>query len=69
MIEERQRDGEDRGEIRQVFAVKNSDIKNNGITMCKKHTWRKLSDMEVACTVCPTAWIVKPEAVENLVSA
>jgi len=52
-----------------VFSVSHSDIKERGTTMCKNHIWKKLSDMEVACTVCPTALIVNTEVLESLITA
>lgn len=66
MIEEFQKDGEDRGEIRTVNVVSHAELKSRGITMCKIHFWKKLTDNEVACTICPTALIVNPEVLESL---
>lgn len=57
---------EDKGEERTVFSAYNSEIKARGITMCRSHTWKILSDNELACTVCPTAVIVNKEVVEGL---
>jgi len=28
------------------------------VTQCKEHKWRKLTETEIACTVCPTVNIV-----------
>ena len=64
--EKLQEDNEDRGEIRTVFSRSHSDIAANGKKMCEKHIWRKLSDNEVECIVCPTAWIVNPEVLDEL---
>lgn len=33
-------------------------IKKTKVTMCQVHTWRKLSETEIACTICPTINIV-----------
>lgn len=41
----------------RVFAIKHSEIPK-GVTQCEKHIWKKLNDMEIACTQCPTALIV-----------
>jgi hypothetical protein len=42
-----------------VFTIKHSDIPK-GITQCVKHKWRKLSDDEVECSVCPTVCHIDP---------
>lgn len=55
-----------RGEIQTVFSRSHSDIKAGGKTMCEKHIWTKLSDNEVACIICPTAWIVNPDVLNDL---
>lgn len=59
-----QKDGIDRGEIRTIHTF-SADIAK-GITMCKVHQWRKLSDNEIACIICPTALIVNPEVLKEL---
>jgi len=65
-MEKRQEDGIDRGEIRTEFTRSHSDIKAGGKTMCKEHTFKKLSENEVYCIHCPTALIVNPEVVKDL---
>lgn len=40
-----------------VFTIKNSEIPQ-GVTQCSSHSWRKLSENELACTKCTTAVIV-----------
>lgn len=57
-MEELQKDGEDRGEIRTVFSRAHSDIRANGKTMCLDHSWKKLNENEIYCTQCPTVLIV-----------
>lgn len=41
-----------------VFTISHKEIEKHGTKMCEKHIWRKSNDMELACTVCPTAIIV-----------
>ena len=41
-----------------VFTAYHSDIQKTGQKQCEKHSWRKLSDTEIACTRCFTAHIV-----------
>ena len=62
-----QEDGIDRGEVRTVFSRKHSDIRANGKTMCKEHTWKKMNAMEIYCTQCPTVHIVNAEVLDELV--
>ena len=57
-VEKKQKDEIDRGEIRTIFSRSHSDIRSGGKTMCEKHTWKKLNDMEIYCTQCPTALLV-----------
>lgn len=57
-VEKKQEDGMDRGEVRTIFARSHSDIREGGKKMCEKHVWKKLNDMEIYCTQCPTALIV-----------
>jgi hypothetical protein len=65
--EKLQDDNIDRGEIRTVFSRSHSDIAANGKKMCEKHVWKKLSDNEVYCVNCPTALIVNPDVIDDLV--
>jgi len=37
-----------------VFSVSHSDIKRTGKSQCQVHKWRKLNDIELECTICPT---------------
>lgn len=46
------------GIAQEVYRVSEADIKRRGIRQCVNHKWRKLSDNEVACTLCNTALIV-----------
>jgi len=41
-----------------VFSVSHSDIKRTGTSQCQIHEWKKLNDMEIYCSKCPTALIV-----------
>lgn len=41
-----------------VFTISHKEIEKHGTKMCEKHIWRKANDIELACTVCPTAIIV-----------
>jgi hypothetical protein len=52
-----------------VFKINHSDI-SGGISQCKfdEHEWMKLSDNEVKCTKCPTALIVSPGYLEELIN-
>lgn len=34
------------------------NILSTQVTMCKEHTWRKYSEIEIACIYCPTINIV-----------
>jgi hypothetical protein len=43
----------------EVYRISGEDIRKTGISQCETHTFRKLSENEVACTVCPTALIVE----------
>lgn len=61
-------DGIDRGEIRTVFSTSTATIKASGTTMCREHRWRKLSDTEIGCTVCPTALIVNHEVLDSMLA-
>lgn len=65
-LADEQRKIEETGGNQTVFSVSHSDIRDRGVTMCKTHSWKKLSDNEVACIICPTAQIVKPEELESL---
>lgn len=56
-VEKPQDDGEDRGEIRQVHAITHDSIRAGGKTMCLDHSWKKISENELACTNCPTVII------------
>lgn len=56
----------DRGEIRTEFVRSHADIKAGGKTMCEKHVWKKLSNNEIQCIMCPTVWIVNPEVLNEL---
>lgn len=49
-----------------VFTIKHSEIPK-GWTQCEKHIWRKLSENELICKVCPTVIIVNPETIDELV--
>lgn len=49
---------QDLGENRTVFSVSHQDIAKTATRQCQKHTWKKLSECEIACTLCPTALIV-----------
>lgn len=66
-VEKPQEDGTDRGEIRTEWTVSHASIKATGVSQCKDHTWKKLSENEVYCTKCPTALIVNPEVIEELI--
>jgi hypothetical protein len=44
--------------IKEVFRISNAEIRKTGVKQCETHRWRKLSDNELACTLCPTAIIV-----------
>lgn len=57
MQEKFQEDGIDRGEVRTVFSATHSAIKATGKSQCKIHNWRKLNEMELECTNCPTVII------------
>jgi hypothetical protein len=54
MVENSQDDGIDRGEIRTVFSATHAAIKATGVKMCTDHKWKKVNEVELACTVCPT---------------
>lgn len=41
-----------------VFKATHDHIVKSAVRQCQNHTWRKLNDTEVACTVCPTVNIV-----------
>lgn len=56
-MEPSQDDGIDRGENRTVHAVTHAAIKATGKAQCTTHSWRKLSETELACTNCMTAII------------
>ena len=58
-IEKKQEDNEDRGEVRTVFARSHADIREGGKKMCERHVWKRLSDNEVECMMCPTALVVQ----------
>lgn len=42
----------------EVFRAHHGDIAKTGQRQCEEHRWRKISDTEVACTLCPTVNIV-----------
>lgn len=44
-----------------TFFTSELDISKTCVTMCKEgeHAFRKLSDNEIACTICPTVKIVE----------
>lgn len=65
-MEKKQKDGIDRGEIKTVFSRSHSDIQAGGKRMCDKHIWKKLSENEVACIMCPTVWIVNADVLDEL---
>lgn len=65
-VEQPQEDGMDRGEIRTEFTRSHADIRAGGKKMCTEHSWKKLSENEVYCTQCPSAWIVNSEVLEEL---
>lgn len=65
--EKKQEDNLDRGEIRTEFVRSHADIKAGGKTMCVDHVWKKLSENEVYCVNCPTALIVNPDVIDDLV--
>jgi hypothetical protein len=48
-----------------VFTIKHSDIPK-GITQCVRHAYSRLSENEVHCVQCHSAWIVNPETVDEL---
>ena len=48
-----------------VHAGKLSEIPK-GITQCKNHTWRKLSENELFCGTCDTAIIVNHDVLEEM---
>ena len=58
MQEKNQEDGIDRGEIRTEFVRSHADIKATGKTMCQEHTWKKINETEIECTLCPTVLMV-----------
>ncbi len=49
-----------------VFTAKDADIHRNAVSQCAEHSWRKVNDMELACTTCPTQIIVNAETMKEL---
>lgn len=46
--------------MEEVFYNLEDNIKKTKISQCKDgHSWRKLNDTEIACTICPTIHIVE----------
>jgi len=41
-----------------VSYMSEKNILSTQVTMCKEHTWRKYSEIEIACIYCPTINIV-----------
>lgn len=44
------------GDTQTVFVVKESDVAKTKVSQCQmgNHKWRKYSDDELACIICPT---------------
>lgn len=61
-----QKEEKDELSNQRVFSIKHSEIPR-GITQCEVHSWIKLSDNEVKCTKCPTALLVSPEYLKELI--
>lgn len=47
---------EAKAEMEQKHFVDRATL--NKVTQCREHSWRKLTDTEIACTICPTVNIV-----------
>lgn len=41
-------------DFKEVFRISNADIKKTGVTQCKVHKWRKLTETDLECVNCPT---------------
>lgn len=50
-------DEEDKGENRTIFSISNAEIAKTAQKQCQVHSWSKLNDIELACTLCPTVII------------
>jgi len=48
-----------------VFTIKHSEIPK-GVTQCVKHVYTRLSENEIKCSQCRSAWIVNPEVIDEL---
>lgn len=64
-LAEEQRRIEETGGNQTVFSVSHSEIRKTGITMCKDHSWEKLNEMEIYCTLCPTVLIVNADVLDS----
>lgn len=52
-----------------VHSITDKEMGRTRVTQCKKdqHRFRKLTENEVACTICPTVLIVDPDKLKDFI--
>jgi len=48
-----------------VFSINEAEIEKNTVKQCTEHRWRKVSDTELMCTICPTQITIKPGTIKD----
>lgn len=43
----------------EVYRTSGETMRKSGVYQCESHNWRKHSENEIACTLCPTVNIVE----------